>query len=50
MLETIAIILVLMWLLGLVSSTTLGGFIHLLLLLAFVAVIIRLIRGRNPLG
>lgn len=50
MLETIAIVLVLMWLLGLVSSTTLGGFIHLLLLLAFVAIVIRLIRGRNPLG
>ena len=50
MLETIAIILVLMWLLGLVSSYTLGGFIHLLLLLAFVAIVIRLIRGRNPLG
>lgn len=50
MLETIAIILVLMWLLGLVSSTTLGGFIHLLLILAFIAIVIRLIRGRNPLG
>lgn len=50
MLETIAIVLVLMWLLGLVSSTTLGGFIHLLLILAFVAIVIRLIRGRNPLG
>lgn len=50
MLETIAIILVLMWLLGLVSSTTLGGFIHLLLLLAFIAIVIRIIRGRNPLG
>ena len=50
MLETIAIILVLMWVLGLVSSTTLGGFIHLLLILAFVAIVIRLIQGRNPLG
>lgn len=50
MLETIAIVLVLMWLLGLVSSYTLGGFIHLLLLIALIAIIIRLIRGRNPLG
>lgn len=50
MLETIAIVLVLMWLLGLVSSQTLGGFIHLLLILAFLAIVIRLIRGRNPLG
>jgi len=49
MLETIAVILVLMWLLGLVSSYTLGGFIHVLLIMAFVAVLIRLIRGRNPL-
>lgn len=50
MLETIAIVLVLLWLLGLVSAHTLGGFIHLLLILAFLAVMIRLIRGRNPLG
>ncbi len=50
MLETIAILLVILWLLGLVSSYTLGGFIHLLLLVAFVAIIVRLIRGRNPLG
>lgn len=50
MLETIAIILVLMWLLGLVSSYTLGGYIHLLLLIAFLAVIFRLIRGRHPLN
>lgn len=50
MLETIAIILVLMWLLGLVSSYTLGGFIHLLLVIAFIAIILRLVRGRNPLG
>jgi hypothetical protein len=49
MLELIAILLVVMWLLGMVSSYTLGGFIHLLLLLAIIAVLIRLIRGRNPL-
>jgi hypothetical protein len=50
MLETIAIVLVVLWLLGLVSSYTLGGFIHLLLLLAFIVIILRLLRGRNPLG
>ena len=50
MLETIAIILVVMWLLGMLSSYTLGGFIHLLLLLAVIAVLLRLIRGRSPLN
>lgn len=49
MLETIAIVLLLMWLLGLVSSTTIGGYIHILLVIAFIAVLIRLIRGQNPL-
>lgn len=49
MLETIAIILVVLWLLGMVSSYTLGGFIHILLLIAVIIVIIRIIRGRNPL-
>lgn len=49
MLETIAIVLLLMWLLGLVSSTTLGGYIHILLIVAVIAVLIRLIRGENPL-
>jgi len=49
MLETIAIILVVLWLLGLVSSYTMGGFIHLLLVIALVMVIIRVIKGRNPL-
>jgi hypothetical protein len=46
MLFTIAMLLVLMWLLGMVSTYTLGGFIHLLLVLAIVAVLIRLIQGR----
>jgi len=50
MLETIAIILVILWLLGLVSSYTLGGFIHILLVVAVIVIILRLIRGRNPLG
>jgi hypothetical protein len=49
MLETIAILLVVLWLLGMVSSYTLGGFIHILLVIAVVVVIIRVIRGRNPL-
>jgi hypothetical protein len=49
MLETIAIILVVLWLLGMVSSYTLGGFIHILLVIAVIIVIIRIIRGRNPL-
>ncbi|MFT3781944.1 MAG: lmo0937 family membrane protein [Nibricoccus sp.] len=49
MLETIAIILLVLWLLGLVSSYTLGGYIHLLLVLAIVTILIRVIRGRDPL-
>lgn len=48
MLETIAIILLILWLLGLVSSYTLGGFIHLLLILAIIVVLVRVIRGRPP--
>ncbi|MBN9693848.1 MAG: lmo0937 family membrane protein [Verrucomicrobia bacterium] len=48
MLETIAIVLVVLWLLGLVSSYTMGGFIHVLLVVAIVAVLVRLIRGRSP--
>lgn len=50
MLEIIAILLVVLWLLGLVSSYTLGGFIHVLLVVAFVMIILRVIRGRPPLG
>jgi hypothetical protein len=49
MLETIAIILVALWLLGLVSSYTMGGFIHLLLVLAIVVVVVRVIQGRSVL-
>jgi hypothetical protein len=48
MLETIAIILIILWLLGLVSSYTMGGFIHILLVVAIVVIIIRLVQGRNP--
>jgi hypothetical protein len=45
MLETIAIILIVLWVLGLVSSYTMGGFIHILLVIAIVMVLVRLIRG-----
>lgn len=44
MLETIAIILVILWVVGLVSSTTLGGFIHILLVIAIVVILLRFIR------
>ena len=47
MLETIAVILVILWILGLVSSYTLGGFIHVLLVIALVVVVLRLIQGRR---
>ena len=48
LLWTIAIILLIMWLLGLVTSYTLGGFIHILLVLAIIVVSIRVIQGRRP--
>lgn len=47
MLETIAVILVVFWLLGLVSSYTMGGFIHILLVIAVVVILVRLIQGRR---
>lgn len=47
MLWTIAVVLLVLWALGLITSTTVGGFVHLLLLLAIVAVAIRLIQGRR---
>jgi hypothetical protein len=50
MLWTIAVLLLILWLLGMVSSYTLGGFIHILLVLAVVAVLIRLIQGRSPVA
>ena len=49
MLYTIAVILVVLWLLGLVTSYTVGGLIHILLALAIISVLIRVIQGRNPL-
>jgi len=48
MLWTIAVILVIMWLLGLVSGYTMGNFIHILLVIAIVIVLLRVIRGRGP--
>lgn len=47
MLETIVIILIILWLLGLVSSYTMGGFIHILLVIAIVVVLMRVIQGRR---
>ena len=47
MLWTIAVILIILWLLGLVSSYTMGGFIHLLLVIAIIVVLVRIIQGRR---
>lgn len=49
MLYTIAVILIVLWLLGLVTSYTMGGFIHILIVLAIVAVLVNLITGRKGL-
>lgn len=49
MLYTIAVILVILWLLGLVTSVTMGGFVHILLVVAIVVVLLRVISGRSPL-
>mgnify|MGYP001474710109 CR=1 FL=1 len=48
MLWTIFVILVILWMLGLVSGHTIGGFIHILLVIAIVVVLIRIIQGRRP--
>jgi len=48
MLLTIAMILLVLWLLGMVSSYTIGGFIHLLLVVALITILIRVIQGRRP--
>jgi hypothetical protein len=50
MLWTIAVLLLIFWLLGMVSSYTLGGFIHILLVLAIITVLIRVIQGRSPVA
>ena len=50
MLSTIAIVLVVLWLLGFVSAYTMGGFIHILLVLAIVVVLLRVIQGRRVIS
>lgn len=50
MLYTIAAILLVLWLLGVVTSYTLGGFVHLLLVIAIIVMLIRLIQGKNPIA
>ena len=49
MLYTIAVVLIILWLLGLVSAVTMGGLIHVLLVIAIVVVLLRVISGRRPL-
>ena len=49
LLWTIAVILIVLWLLGMITSYTMGGFIHLLFALAIIAVLVRIIQGRQPL-
>ena len=49
MLYTIAIVLIILWLLGLVSSYTISGFIHVLLVIAVILILVRIISGRKPL-
>jgi hypothetical protein len=50
MLSTLVIVLLILWLLGVVTSYTLGGLVHILLVIAIVVVLLRVIQGRNPLG
>ena len=49
MLYTLAVVLIVLWVLGLVSSYTMGGLIHILLVIAIIVVLLRVIRGRPPL-
>jgi hypothetical protein len=49
MLYTLAVVLIILWLLGLVSSYTMGGFIHILLVIAIVVILVNVISGRRPL-
>lgn len=49
MLWIVALIMIVLWFLGLITSYTLGGFIHILLLIAIIVIIVRLIQGKNPL-
>lgn len=50
MLTTIAVILIVLWLLGVLTSFTLGGFIHVLLVIAIIVILIRLINGQKPIN
>jgi Family of unknown function (DUF5670) len=50
MLSTLVIVLVVLWLLGVVTAYTMGGLIHILLVIAIVVVLLRVIQGRNPLA
>ncbi len=50
MLWTIAVILIILWVLGFVSSYTMGGFIHILLVIAVIVILFNIIQGRKPLG
>jgi hypothetical protein len=50
MLITIAVVLIILWLLGLVTSYTIGGLIHILLVVAIIIILVRVIQGRKPLG
>jgi hypothetical protein len=50
MLSTLIVVLLVLWLLGVVTSYTLGGLVHILLVIAIVVVLLRIIQGRNPLG
>lgn len=47
MLETVAVVLIVLWLVGLVTATTMGGFIHVLLVIAIIVVLMRVIQGRR---
>jgi hypothetical protein len=49
MLYTIAVVLIILWLLGMVSSFTINGFIHILLVIAIILILLRIISGRKPL-
>jgi hypothetical protein len=49
MLYLVAVILILLWLLGLISSATMGGFIHVLLVIAVIIILVRVISGRKPI-
>jgi len=50
MLATLLIVLLVLWLLGVITSYTMGGLIHILLVVAIIVVLIRIIQGRRPLG